>query len=98
MQTACYGATIQDDYNTDNRSDLQKKMEDNPKIISIVKMLLNAGADINARGHSSFDGVKDFRGDTALNLTVNANKIDILEFLISEGALLDVQREGESRA
>lgn len=98
MQSVCAGRTLQEDYNTDNRSDLQKKMEDGPKIISIVKMLLNAGADINARGHSSYDGVKDFRGDTALNLACDANKLDVLEFLISEGALLDVQRDGEFRA
>jgi len=98
MTTVCMGATMQENHpHGDDRSDLQRKMEDNPKIINIVKMLLKAGADINARGHSKW-GVHDFEGDTALNLSCVADKIDVLEFLISEGALLDVQRESELRA
>lgn len=95
MQLVCMGATIQeDDPNDDKRSDLQIKVEDNPKIISIAKMLLEAGADINAQGHSQF-GICDFRGDTAINLCTGDNKVDIMEFLISEGALVDIQRECE---
>ena len=94
MQLVCLGATIQeDDPNDDKRSDLQRKMEDNPKIIRIAKMLLEAGADINAQ-NSQF-GVSDFRGDTALNMCTEDSKVDIMEFLISEGALVDIQREGE---
>lgn len=94
ISTVCMGCTDQPG-GDDERTDLQKKAEDNPKIISIVKMLLEAGADINARGHSSFR-IGDYREDTALNMC--ADKIEVLKFLISEGALLDVQRECESRA
>ena len=94
MQLVCMGATIQeDDPNDDKRSDLQIKVEDNPKIISIAKMLLEAGADINAQ--SGQFGSCDFRGDTAINLCTDDNKVDIMEFLISEGALVDIQRECE---
>ncbi|KAK1733975.1 ankyrin repeat domain-containing protein [Skeletonema marinoi] len=97
MQLVCMGATIQeDDPNDDNRSDLQRKVEDNPKIVSIAKMLLEAGADINAQNHSQF-GICDFRGDTALNMCADDNKVDIMEFLISEGALVDIQREHDGR-
>ena len=91
----CLGATIQDDNpDEDKRSVLQRKMEDNPKIIRIAKMLLEAGADINARNHSQW-GVSDFRGDTALNMCTDDDKVDVMEFLISEGALLDIQCECE---
>lgn len=96
MQLVCMGATIQeDDPNDDKRSDLQIKVEDNPKIISIAKMLLEAGADINAQ--SGQFGSCDFRGDTAINLCTDDNKVDIMEFLISEGALVDIQREYDGR-
>jgi len=90
MATVCLGCTDR----AEERTNLERRLEDDPKILSIIKMLLKAGADINARGHSSF-GVSDYRGDTALNLCTD--KIKILEFLVSEGALLDVQREYDGR-
>jgi ankyrin repeat protein len=95
MQTVCMGCTDQPG-GDDERSDDQIKEEDAPKIISIVKMLIEAGADINARGPSSF-GLNDNEGDTALNLCGGDDKISIVEFLISNGALLDVQRQGDGR-
>lgn len=90
MQAVCMGSTP--GYDDGERSDDQAMVEDNPKIIAIAKMLLEAGADINARGHSSY-GTTDLKGDTALNLAFDDRKIDIMRYLISEGALLDVQRE-----
>jgi ankyrin repeat protein len=79
------------------RSDQQKKEEDVPKIISIVKMLLEAGADINARGSSSFESY-DYEGDTALNLCCDNDKmIKVVELLLSSGALLDVQRKSDGK-
>merc|ERR1712194_363713 len=70
MQTVMMGETLQESDDgkdkEDHRSGTQRRAEDNPKIIEIVQMLLDAGADINARGHSEW-GVVDYRGDTALN-------------------------------
>lgn len=97
MNTICMGSTLQAG-NDDNRNDLQVQMEDNPKIFEIVKMLVDAGADVNARGHSGW-GVTDFKGDTALNIAGGGSgHIKLVEFLISQGALLDVKRECESIA
>ena len=97
MQTVCLGCTDQPGGVDDERSDDQRKEEDVPKITSIVTMLLEAGADtINARGPSSW-GVKDNEGDTALNLCASDDKIEVVELLISRGALLDTQRNSDGR-
>lgn len=93
MSTVCMGCTPGGD---DERSDDQRKEEDVPKILSIVKMLLEAGADINARGSSSFES-NDNEGDTALNLCASDDKIEVVELLISRGALLDTQRNSDGR-
>jgi ankyrin repeat protein len=77
-------------------SDEQIEEEDVPKIISIVKMLLEAGADINA--HTSTALTHAHEGDTALNLCCDHdNKIKVVKLLISSGALLDVQRKTDGR-
>jgi ankyrin repeat protein len=94
MNTVCMGSTDQPGGADDERSDAQRKEEDVPKIISIVKMLLTAGADINARGPSSF-GVDDYEGDTALNLCGDDDKIEVVQLLIENGARLDVQRKSD---
>jgi ankyrin repeat protein len=97
MSTVCLGCTDQPGGDDDERSDDQRKEEDVPKILSIVKMLLEAGADINARGPSSF-GLNDNEGDTALNLcAAGDDKIEVVELLISSGALLDTQRTSDGR-
>jgi ankyrin repeat protein len=97
MSTVCMGSTDQPGGVDDERSDDQRKEEDVPKILSIVKMLLEAGADINARGSSSF-GLDDNEGDTALNLCATRDdKIEVVELLISSGALLDTQRKSDGR-
>jgi hypothetical protein len=86
MSTVCLGCTDQPGGNDDERSDAQRKEEDVPKIISIVKMLLQAGADINTRGPSSF-GVDDSEGDTALNLCCcSDDKVQVVQLLIENGA------------
>ena len=61
MQLVCLGSSPQEDTpGDDKRSDRERMEEDNPKIIRIAELLLDAGADINARGHSSF-GQNDFK-------------------------------------
>lgn len=96
IQTVCMGETPQE-RNDDKRSDVQKKLEDNPKIIQIAKMLLDAGTDINARAHSEW-GKFDFKGDTALNFCSEDRKLDVMKYLISKGADLNIQRECKSKA
>jgi ankyrin repeat protein len=98
MCVCCMGETTQEPSGENDASgdDLLRKMLDNRMIIMILNQLLDAGADINARGHSSFE-VHDFKGDTALNLSADRDKIDVLKFLISKDALLDVQRECKSQ-
>jgi len=94
ISTVCMSGTDQPG-GDDERTDLQRNVEDNPKIVRIVKMLLEAGADINARGAAFGAPVGQYKEDTALNMC--SDKIEILELLISEGALLDVQRESDGR-
>jgi hypothetical protein len=90
MLTVYIGMTAT--YRDNERSDEQIEEEDVPKIISIVKMLLEAGADINARTSTALTHAHE--GDTALNLCRDHdNKIKVVELLISSGALLDVQRK-----
>eukprot|EP00529_Nitzschia_sp_RCC80_P029443 CAMPEP_0113513706 /NCGR_PEP_ID=MMETSP0014_2-20120614/40010_1 /TAXON_ID=2857 /ORGANISM="Nitzschia sp." /LENGTH=334 /DNA_ID=CAMNT_0000410137 /DNA_START=236 /DNA_END=1240 /DNA_ORIENTATION=+ /assembly_acc=CAM_ASM_000159 len=96
MHLVCLGARQESGEHDDPRSELQRRTEDNPVIIEIAGMLLDAGADINARGHSQW-GVVDYEGDTALNMCIEDSKIDIMEFLISRGASLDVQRQSDGR-
>ena len=98
ISTVLLGCTDQSSGADDvRRSDDQIKEEDVPKILSIVKMLLEAGADVNARTPSSF-GLNDKEGDTALNLcAAGDDKIEVVELLISSGALLDTQRKSDGR-
>ena len=94
MNTVLLGCTDQPG-GDDVRSNDQIKEEDVPKILSIVKMLLSAGADVNARVPSSF-GLNDNEGDTALNLcAIDDDKIEVVELLISNGAFLDTQRNSK---
>jgi len=96
MNTVLLGCTDQPG-GDDERSDDERKEEDVPKILSIVKMLLEAGADVNARAPSSF-GSNDNEGDTALNYcAAGDDKIEVVELLISSGALLDTQRKSDGR-
>jgi|AntRauTorckE5430_2_1112549.scaffolds.fasta_scaffold06140_4 ankyrin repeat protein len=77
-------------------SDEQIEEEDVPTIISIVKMLSEAGADINAHCSSAYYAI-DYEGDTALNLCCEDDEIKVVELLLSSGALLDVQRKSDGR-
>jgi ankyrin repeat protein len=60
-------------------------------------MPLEAGADINARGSSSFESY-DYEGDTALILCCcYDDKVKVAELLLSRGALLDVLCKSDGR-
>jgi hypothetical protein len=60
-------------------------------------MPLEAGADINTRGSSSFESY-DYEGDTALNLYYcYDDKVKDVKLLLSSGALLDVLCKSDGR-